>query len=135
MILGLLLVIVGVACLFSAYECLKARKKAKALQIYEDIVKSVLTADFKVRKNIEKQCNEYLEHKVINSKSSKKEYLEQCNLILDDIKYLNMISSIEPIETKEDKQVSKIEKAIAANIEEETEKRVKSGKSKKEEKA
>lgn len=133
MILGLLLVIVGVACLFASYEALKARKKAKALQIYEDIVKSVLTADFKVRKNIEKQCNEYLEHKVINSKSSKKEYLEQCNLILDDIKYLNMISSIEPIENKDDKQLSKIEKAIEANNIDNKE--VKSGKTKKEEKA
>lgn len=133
MILGVLLIIVGVACLFTAYEGLKARKKAKSLQIYEDIVKSVLTADFKVRKNIEKQCNEYLEHKVINSKSSKKEYLEQCNLILDDIKYLNMISSIEPIETKEDKQLSKIEKAIEANNIDNKE--VKSGKTKKEEKA
>ena len=66
---------------------------------YKKLIFDVLNTDFKTRKIIEKNCNDYLEHKVINNFANK-EYLNNCKLILDRIKYLKLINSIEPIENE-----------------------------------
>lgn len=70
---------------------------------YKNLIFDVLNTDFKTRKIIEKNCNDYLEHKVINNFANK-EYLNNCKLILDRIKYLNLINAIEQQENKENKE-------------------------------
>ena len=67
---------------------------------YQKLIFDILNTDFKTRKIIEKNCNDYLEHKVINNFANK-EYLNNCKLILDRIKYLNLINAIEPIVNNE----------------------------------
>lgn len=108
----LIFLIIGIFFCIKPY--LKAIKNAKKLKVYEDITKNVLNTDVKTRKQIEKLCNEYLEHKVINSKIVNDDYLQQCNIILDEIKFINMINAIEPVEPKEEKK-SLIEQAISEN--------------------
>lgn len=123
--LKIIIVILSISALGLIYLWQKQKVKVDKLKVYEDITKSVINTDPKTRKNIEKLCNEYLEHKVINSKIVDGRYLKQCNLILDNIKYINMIYAIEPLEIKE-KEKSIIEKAI-----EEDKQKVNSEKSKK----
>lgn len=72
---------------------------------YKKLIFDILNTDFKTRKIIEKNCNDYLEHKVINNFANK-EYLKNCKLILDRIKYLNLINAIEPIENKENEKTA-----------------------------
>lgn len=127
----ILFVITFIGVAFCIKPFIKAKKREKELEIYESITKNILNTDIKTRKQIEKLCNEYLEHKVINSKIVNEKYLEQCNLILDNIKFINLINSVEPVEPTEPKK-SVIEKAIESNKEIESEK--KGRKSKKEEK-
>lgn len=109
----LIVILIPVAC-FLFYKLMKFYKRNCTLKIYEDITLSVLNKDEKTRKQIEKLCNAYLEHKVINSKFANKKYLEQCQKILDDIKYINLINSIDEKDEKE-KDKSQIEKAIEDN--------------------
>lgn len=80
---------------------------------YKKLIFDILNTDFKTRKTIEKNCNDYLEHKVINNFASK-EYLNNCKLILDRIKYLNLINSIEQQEPKEKTAEAEIEKTAEA---------------------
>ena len=92
---------------------------------YKKLIFDILNTDFKTRKIIEKNCNDYLEHKVINNFANK-EYLNNCKLILDRIKYLNLINAIEPIENKENEKTAETPTSVEA------EKKA-SGKSKKKE--
>lgn len=93
----------------------KLNKKVKQNDCYKSIVYEVLNQDQKTRTRIEKLCNDYLEHKVINSSFVNENYLDQIKLLLDDLKYINAIKAIEPFE--ENKKESKIEKAINENNE------------------
>jgi hypothetical protein len=80
---------------------------------YKKLIFDILNTDFKTRKIIEKNCNDYLEHQVIN-KFASKEYLNNCKLILDRIKYLNLINAIEQQELKEKTAEAEIEKTAEA---------------------
>lgn len=98
---------------------------------YKKLIFDILNTDFKTRKIIEKNCNDYLEHKVINNFASK-EYLNNCKLILDRIKYLNLINAIEQQELRENKENEKNEKTAETPTSADADKKA-SGKSKKKE--
>ena len=102
--LEIVLVIFAVACCYLIYKLLELKQKNKKLKLYKDITKNVLNSDPKTRKKIEELCNAYLEHKVINSKIVNENYLKQVQLVLDDIKFINTIYSIEPYEDKRERK-------------------------------
>ena len=102
--LEIVLVILSVACCYLIYKLLELKQKNKKLKLYEDITKNVLNSDPKTRKKIEELCNAYLEHKVINSKIVNENYLNQVQLVLDDIKFINTIYAIEPYEDKRERK-------------------------------
>lgn len=106
--------------MFFITKYVKKNKENKKLKIYQLLCDNLIATDIKTRKNIEKQCNEYLEHKVINSKLCNEDFLNQVKLVLDNIKFINMISAFEPIEEKpKEEKKSIIQQAIEENKKEE----------------
>ena len=101
--LEIVLIILVIALCFLLYKFVDIKRKNEKLKVYQDITNAMISHDPKTRVQIEKQCNNYLEHKVINKKIINQRYLAQVNLLLDDIKYINAVYSIEPYE-----QVSKV---------------------------
>lgn len=98
--LGCVIIVLIIGFMFFITKYIKKIKENKKLKIYQLLCDSIIATDTKTRKNIEKQCNEYLEHKVINSKICNEQFLDQVKLVLDNIKYINMISAFETIEEK-----------------------------------
>lgn len=135
MVYAVLIVLIFAICILIPLY-LKQKKCIHQLSIYQDITESIINTDVKTRCRIEKLCNEYLEHKVINKNNANKKYIEQCYIILDFIKYINLINSIEPLEPKKEENTSIIVSTIEnAKIEEnKADNKVKKEKSKKEEK-
>lgn len=118
--LGCIIIVLIIAFMFFITKYLKKSKENKKLKIYELLCNNLINYDLKMRKVIEKQCNDYLEHKVLNKDICNEDFLDQVKIVLDYIKFANMINAFQPLEEKQkEEKKSIIEKAIEENIKEE----------------